>query len=1091
MEKTNSFVSMFLLIIILVGSNLTSPLEPASLVQSADAAGSFVDSTFVSGLSSPTAMDFAPDGRLFVAEKGGNLKVIENGILLATPFLSVSVNSSGERGLLGIAFDPSFATNGYVYVYYTTSASPIHNRVSRFTADPAHPDVSLAGSELQILNLETLSSATNHNGGAIHFGKDGKLYVAVGENANSANSQSLSTRLGKMLRINSDGSIPSDNPFFNTIGAKQEIWALGLRNPFTFAFSPTSSTLMYINDVGRDNWEEIDSGIRGANYGWPTCEGVCSDPNFVNPIYTYAHNGDGKAIAGGAFYESTQFPSEYKGSYFFGDYVADFIKRLTPTNQVVDFLPSVNSPVDIKIGPDGSLYYLSIGGGSVHKVQYVTTGNTNPVAVATANPTSGPPPLSVSFDGSKSSDPDPGTVLNYSWNFGDGSPAATGAMVTHVYNTAGPYVTTLTVNDNNGGTNSATQNITVGNPPGGTINTPIEGTKYSGGDTIFFSGSGTDIQDGVLPASAFHWVILFHHNTHTHPFLEFNGVKTGSFVIPTLGETSSDVWYRIYLTVTDSTGLTSLSTRDVLPNKSTLTLTSNVLGLKVNLDGQPQTTTYSFVGVVGMTRTLQASSPQSLGGQTYQFQSWSDGGAATHTINTPPSDTTYTENYVATPGGSYPIIHMQDTTASGGYSTFSGRPIHAEYVTPSSQLVGDQIDSITLRLSKKGSPTGFAEIGIFNSDLSVKKLFDTKDVATISKSYTDYTFALGPTDLYTIQSGDRIGIKYTGGDSANIVKTNTDGDIADPFDGTNTYRVYYTTSWVSSFTAEDLYMTLKQTHDGTTDNTPPVISSVSFTPTVGTSKIGDTITMTINSDGTGYTAGAITVNGKATTGFASAGGNNYQVTYTVASGDNDIADAAQIPVSVVLTDAAGNSNAAFTTSPAAVDSPAIDAHTPTTYPIIHMQDTTISDPSRLSSSRPIVGEYVTSTSQLAGDKIDKITLQLQKDSSPIGAAEIGVFNSDLTVKKLFGTIDASTVSTSPTNYEFQLTSGDSLYTIQSGDIIGIKFTGSSSQGGIILTVDRNSADPFDGTNSYRTRYESSWINTFGNDMYMILEQTHG
>jgi len=812
-KKTYSIVSIFLLLIILVGSIQTSPLGPDSSFQSAGAAGSFVDSTFVSGLNTPTSMDFSPDGRLFVTEKDGNLRVIKNGALLATPFLSVSVDSSGERGLLGIAFDPNFATNGHVYVYYTTNDTPIHNRVSRFTADPSNPDMMLAGSELQILNLEALSSATNHNGGAIHFGKDGKLYVAVGENANSSNSQSLSTRLGKMLRINSDGTIPSDNPFYNTIGAKQEIWALGLRNPFTFAFSPNpSSTLMYINDVGRDTWEEINSGIRGANYGWPTCEGVCSNTNFVNPIYSYAHNGDGKAIAGGAFYESTQFPSEYKGSYFFGDYVADYIKRLTPANQVVDFLPSVNSPVDIKIGPDGSLYYLSIGGDSVHKVQYVTSGNSNPVAVALASPTSGPAPLSVNFDGTSSSDPDAGTVLAYSWNFGDGSPTSTGAMVTHVYDTAGPYVATLTVNDNNGGTNSATVNITVGNPPVGTIDTPVVGTKYSGGDTISFSGSGNDQQDGVLPASAFNWVILFHHNTHTHPFLEFNEVKSGSFVIPTLGETSSDAWYRIYLTVTDSTGLKHLSTRDVLPNKSTVTLTSSVPSLQVNLDGQPQTTPYSFVGVVGMTRTLQAPSPQNLGGQTYQFQSWSDGGLATHTINTPPSDTAYTENYVVAPGGSYPIIHMQDTTATGGYSTFSGRPIHAEYVSPSSQLVGDQIDTITLRLSRTGSPTGFAQTGIFNSDLSVKKLFGTKDVATISTSYTDYTFALDPTDLYTIQSGDRIGIKYTGGDSANIVKTMRDGDIADPFDGTNTYRVYYTTTWISSFTADDLYMTLKQTH---------------------------------------------------------------------------------------------------------------------------------------------------------------------------------------------------------------------------------------------------------------------------------------
>jgi glucose/arabinose dehydrogenase len=218
-------------------------------------------------------MAVAPDGRIFVAQQGGALRVVKNGALLTQPFLTVSVNSSGERGLLGIAFDPNFATNSFVYVYYTTSASPIHNRVSRFTASAANADVAAAGSEVQILNLPNLSSATNHNGGAIHFGTDGKLYIAVGENANSSNAPSLTTTLGKILRINPDGSIPSDNPFFSqTTGMNQAIWARGLRNPFTFAFDPTNSR-MHINDVGEVTWEEVNQGVAGSNYGWPATEG--------------------------------------------------------------------------------------------------------------------------------------------------------------------------------------------------------------------------------------------------------------------------------------------------------------------------------------------------------------------------------------------------------------------------------------------------------------------------------------------------------------------------------------------------------------------------------------------------------------------------------------------------------------------------------------------------------------------------------------------------------------------------------------------------------------------------------------------------
>src|SRR5688572_15611876 len=277
----------------------------------------FVEAQFGSTLGgAPTAMAFAPDGRLFVCLQGGQLRVIKNGALLATPFVSLSVNSSGERGLLGIAFDPDFATNQFVYLYYTTNTAPIHNRISRFTATG---DVAAANSEVVIMDLDNLSSATNHNGGAIHFGPDGKLYAAVGENANSANAQILSNRLGKMLRINSDGTIPTDNPFFNSAtGANRSIWALGLRNPFTFGFQPGTGR-MFINDVGQSTWEEINDGIAGSNYGWPSCEGSCSpaNPNFRDPIFQYSSSSSTSecAIVGGAFYNPAinQFPASYLG----------------------------------------------------------------------------------------------------------------------------------------------------------------------------------------------------------------------------------------------------------------------------------------------------------------------------------------------------------------------------------------------------------------------------------------------------------------------------------------------------------------------------------------------------------------------------------------------------------------------------------------------------------------------------------------------------------------------------------------------------------------------------------------------------------
>ena len=261
----------------------------------------FVETTVASGIASPTAMAIAPDGRIFVCSQSGALRVIKNGVLLATPFVTLSVDSVGERGLLGVAFDPHFTLNHYIYLYYTVPGTPAHNRVIRFTANG---DVVVPGSGRVILELNSLSTATNHNGGALHFGPEDNLYVAVGDNAKGSNSQNLSNLFGKILRITSDGTIPSDNPFVQSTTARHEIWALGLRNPFTFAFRGTTN-FIYINDVGQSTWEEVDLGQAGANYGWPASEGPTTNPAYKSPIYYYGHS-DGCAITGGAFYSPSK-----------------------------------------------------------------------------------------------------------------------------------------------------------------------------------------------------------------------------------------------------------------------------------------------------------------------------------------------------------------------------------------------------------------------------------------------------------------------------------------------------------------------------------------------------------------------------------------------------------------------------------------------------------------------------------------------------------------------------------------------------------------------------------------------------------------
>jgi glucose/arabinose dehydrogenase len=280
------------------------------------------------------------------------------------------VDSLGERGLIGVTLHPQFANNGWVYLHYTVPGSP-HNRVSRFVAAGDVAD----GSETVVVDLPALSGATNHNGGAIHFGADGKLYVAAGDNADGAKAQDLAHPFGKLLRFNDDGSIPPDNPNFGTqSGLARAVWASGLRNPFTFAVQPGTGRI-HINDVGQNTWEEINVGSAGANYGWPQSEGPDNLTALITaPLFAYAQAAasppgsgpggffTGFAIAGGAFYPAGgSFPAAYHGNYFFADFGNRFVARLDAANGDVAyaFAQVGTSPVDMLVATDGALLVLT------------------------------------------------------------------------------------------------------------------------------------------------------------------------------------------------------------------------------------------------------------------------------------------------------------------------------------------------------------------------------------------------------------------------------------------------------------------------------------------------------------------------------------------------------------------------------------------------------------------------------------------------------------------------------------------------------------------------------------------------------------
>lgn len=602
-----------------------------------------------SGINNPTVMAFAPDGRIFVAQQNGALRIVKNGALLATPFLQLSVNASGERGLIGIALDPNFATNQYVYLYYTLPDGS-RNRISRFTGNG---DVAVAGSELVLLNLDPLSSATNHNGGAMHF-KNGLLYVAIGENANGAHAQNLDTYHGKLLRINPNGSIPAGNPFATGSEQRRRVWAYGLRNPYTFDVQPGTGRI-FVNDVGQSTWEEInDATAGGLNFGWPTAEGTSSNTAFTNPVYAYAHgSGDGRgcAITGGVFFNppSTNYPAAYQGRYFFQDLCNRWINMLDLSGSTPTRLPFATGlggdALSIDVGTDGNLYYLERSTGALFRIIY--TVNTAPAIVTqpvSQTVTAGQPvTFSVTATGT--------APLSYQWQRNTVAiSGATGSSYT-IPSTqpahAGTYRVVVSNAAGSATSNNATLTVNAFNaPPVANMTTPAQGALYRGGDTINFSGDATDDEDGTLPASAFTWLVDFHHDTHHHDGPPVaSGVKSGSFVIPTSGETADNVWYRLYLIVTDAGGLRDTVYRDILPQKSTISLATQPAGLQVTVDGQPVTTPASDLSVEGMQRTIGVVSPQTVGGQAYVFDRWLHGGSVTQTISTPVNDVTYTAVY--------------------------------------------------------------------------------------------------------------------------------------------------------------------------------------------------------------------------------------------------------------------------------------------------------------------------------------------------------------------------------------------------------------------------------------------------------------
>ena len=684
-----------------------------ALVGTATPAGAAVPPNFVDELvatvGGPTALAFTPDGRLLITTQGGTVRVFQNGSLVATPALNLGATganvlcSNSERGLLGIAVDPQFATNGFVYLYYTfrkggtcptnVATNPV-NRVSRFLM--SGNTISFASELVLIDNIH--SFAGNHNAGDLNFGKDGNLYVSVGDGgcdytgaSGCAGSNGIArTRnhlLGKILRITKDGGIPAGNPYTGAGSARcnvtgstvpggicQETYSWGLRNPFRMAFDPNAAgTLFHINDVGQNVWEEIDVGAAGADFGWNIREGHCvtgSSTNcpippvgMINPIFDYDHSGGCASITGGAFVPTNAgWPAPYPGSYLFADFVCGKIFRLVNNGGVYssqDFATGLgsSSAVHMLFGPAATgqaLYYTTYAsGGQVRRIRF-TAANTPPTADLTASPTSGPAPLTVTLNGSGSFDPE-GTPLTYQWNFGDGNSTSTStATIQHTY-AAGSYTASLTVVDGGGSSSQAdTVQIQAGNSaPTASITSPAAGTLFTVGQTITLTGSATDPQDGTLPASSLTWTVLRHHQAgtptaHTHPWF---GPTTGNnltFQAPAPEDlaATTNSFLEVILTARDSGGLTTTVTRNVMPKTVSITFATDPTGRIIRVNGTQMTVPTTITSWQGY--VLNIIVPKQ---PPWKWVSWSHGATKNHSITTPAVATTYTATFTTGGGG--------------------------------------------------------------------------------------------------------------------------------------------------------------------------------------------------------------------------------------------------------------------------------------------------------------------------------------------------------------------------------------------------------------------------------------------------------
>lgn len=659
----------------------------------------FQEETVLSGLNNPTAMEFLPDGRMLTILKGGTILITDNP-QPQTPPVSTStymtipdINTGGERGSTNMILDPDFLVDSFFYVYYPHNSEGLA-RLSRFRFidDPGASNADKLATELVIWKDNIGFVSCCHYGGGMGFFPDGSMYLLTGDKFEAFRAQDTTDSSGKLHRFYRDGSIPDDNPFKGRADVPETIFGIGIRNPFT-AFETTYNDKVFFGEVGGNKqsaaWEDIhtfqlsdnDTLAPGVdiNFGWPDCgdggggvtggtnpngretDGSCTNSEFLDPYYTYPHNGSGASVMMGFVYTGNQFPPDpYQNAVFIGDQTDDWIKYLTNDGGTItenQFKPGgANRVVHLEQGPDGSLYWVGFTG-NVNRIFF--TGNLAPVIDSfVADPISNDTaPFIVNFNFGVSDMDDPPGELTYTLTFGDGS-QTTGTLdtvtlpISHTYTSNGVYEAFLQVADSLFIITSQTITIQVGTPPVVTITAPLDSSFFRAADTISISGTAND-PDGSI--DTVYWEAEINNFGTFQPRAEGGGTS-GNFVVPMDNHVSfsGGKYYRITITAVDNDGLTASASINVLPEMSDLTFISNPSGITVRIDGKPNVTPYTYNELVGFKHIYEVPDTLCLGGMQYAFSSWSDSGSRIHTIPTPEMDSTFAITYSQTGGSCGP-----------------------------------------------------------------------------------------------------------------------------------------------------------------------------------------------------------------------------------------------------------------------------------------------------------------------------------------------------------------------------------------------------------------------------------------------------